>query len=193
MKGTLSRLHNDFVLVPADKATNSVIVVCKKYHIETLMKKLGINTTNISSNSTYIPSTDLFDEILKSHCKFIELVGLEMSEEDKNLPYLYWTPELHQVPFKHCFIAGSSKCTTKDLSCLLTKVLTNIKDRLVRYCNTNTSCNGVSSMWIVKHSTSLLSSLDQFDVRTATSVQRIHNAGSGTDRIRITFSHFALE
>ena len=108
---------------------------------------------------------------LKSHCKFIESVGLEMSEEDKNLPYLYWTPKLHKVPFKHHFIAGSSKCTTKDLSCLLTKVLTTVKDGLIRYNNTTTSCNGVNSMWIVKNSTSLLSSLDQLDVHTATSVQ----------------------
>ena len=111
---------------------------------------MGINTTNISPNSTYIPSTDSFDEILKSHCKFIESVGLEMSEEDKNLPYLYWTPKLHKVPFKHCFIAGFSKCTTKDLSCLLTKVLTTVKDGLIRYNNTKTCRNGVNSMWIVK-------------------------------------------
>ena len=67
VKDTLRRLHDGFGLVPADKAANSVIVVCKKYHIETLMKDLGINTTNISPNSTYIPSTDSFDEILKSH------------------------------------------------------------------------------------------------------------------------------
>ena len=148
-----------------------MIVVCKKYYIETLIKELCINTTNISPNSTYIPSTDSFHEIPKSRCKFIELVGLEMSEEDKNLPYLYWTPKLHKIPFKHRFIAGSSKCTTKDLSCLLTKVLTTVKDGLIRYNNTKTSSHGVNSMWIVKNSTSLLSSLDQLDVRTATSVQ----------------------
>ena len=94
-----------------------------------------------------------------------------MSEEDKNLPYLYWTPKLHKVRFKHCLIAGSSKCTTKDLSCLLTRVLTTVKDGLSRYNNTKTSRNGVNSMWIVKNSTSLLSSLDQLDVHTATSVQ----------------------
>ena len=141
------------------------------YHINTLIKELGINTTNISPNSTYIPLTDSFDEILKSHCKFIESVGLEMSEENKNLPYLYWTPKLHKVPFKHCFIAGSSKFTTKDLSCLLTKVSTTVKDGLIRHNNTKTSRKGVNSMWIVKNSTNLLSSLDQLDVRTATSVQ----------------------
>ena len=167
VKNTLRRLHDDFVLVPADKAANNVIVVYKKYYIETLIKELGINTTNISPNSTYIPSTDSFDEILKSHCKFIESVGLEMSEEDKNLPYLYWTQKLHKVPSKHHFIAGSSKCTTKDLSCLLIKVLATVKDGLIRYNNTKTSCNGVSSMWIVKNSTGLLSSLDQLDVGTS--------------------------
>ena len=36
VKDTLRRLHDDFVLVPADKAANNVIAVCKKYHIETL-------------------------------------------------------------------------------------------------------------------------------------------------------------
>ena len=42
-----------------------------------------------------------------------------MYEEHKNLPYLYWTPKLHKVPFKHHFIAGSSKCTTQDLTGLV--------------------------------------------------------------------------
>ena len=149
MKDTLRRLHDDFVLVPADKTANNVIVVCKKYCIKTLIKGLGINTINISPNSTYILSTDSFNEILKSHCKFIESVGLEMSEEDKNLPYLYWTPTLHKVPFKLHFIAGSSKCTTKDLSLLLTKVLTTVNHGPIGYNNTKTSHNGVNSMWIV--------------------------------------------
>ena len=46
-----------------------------------------------------------------------------------------------------------------------------IKDELVRYCNTKTSRNGVNNMWIPKNSASLLSSLYQLDVRTATLVQ----------------------
>ena len=126
-----------------------MIVVCKKYHIETFIKELGINTNYISPKYTYIPSTD-FAEILKSHCKFIESMVLEMSYKNKNIPYLYWTPKLHKVPFIHHFIAGSSKCPHKDLSCLFTKILTTVKDWLIRYNNTKTSRNGVNSMWIVK-------------------------------------------
>ena len=76
-------------------------------------------------------------------------------------------------PYIHRFIAGSSKCTTKDLSLLHTKLLSTIKDGLVRYCNTNARRSGVNNVWILKNSTSLLSSLDQLDVRTAMSVQTI--------------------
>ena len=108
---------------------------------------------------------------MKSHIQFITSVGLEMSEEHQNLPYLYWTPKLHKSPYKHRLIFGSSKCMTKDLSCLLTKILSTIKDGLVRYCNTKTSRNGVNNLWILKNSTSLLSSFDQLDVHTTTSVQ----------------------
>ena len=153
VKDTLHKLHANYVLVPADKAANNVIIVCKKYYIDTLVKELRINNANIN-NPIYIPIDDSFETIMKSHNQFITSVGLEISEKEQNLPYLYWTPKLHKSPYKHRFIAGSSKCTTKDLSCLLAKVLSTIKDGLVRYYNTKTSCNGVNNMWILKNSTS---------------------------------------
>ena len=143
-------------MIPADKAATNVIDVCKKYYIDTLVKELGINNVN-SNNPANIPIDDAFETIVKSRHQFITSVGLEMSEEDQNLPYLYGTPKLHKSPYRHRFIAGSSKCTTKDLSCLPVKLLSTIKDGLVRYCNTKTSRNGANNMWILKNSTSLLS------------------------------------
>ena len=135
VKDFLCKFHEDFVLVPADKAANNIIVICKKYYIETLSKELGTNSLD-QINSTYAFSIDSYDKILKSHSDFVKSMGLKLSEEDQDLPYLYWTPKIHKTPFKHCFIAGSNKCTTKELSCLLTKILTTIKDGLSRYCNT---------------------------------------------------------
>ena len=75
-----------------------------------------------------------------------------MSEENQNPLYLYWTPKLRKLPYKHWFITGSSKCTTKELSCLLIKLQSTIKDGLVRYCNTKTSYNAFNNMWILKNS-----------------------------------------
>ena len=142
-------------------------LVCKKYYTGNPVKELGINNVNIN-NLTYIPIDDSFETIVRSHNQFM---GLQMSEKDQNLPYLYWKPKLHKSPRKHRFIAGSSKCTTNNPSWLLTKVLSTIKDGLVKYCNTTTSRNGVNNMRILKNSTSLLSSLDQLDVCTVTSVR----------------------
>ena len=59
---TPEKLHVDFVLVPADKAANIRIMVCKKCYIDTLIRELGINTTS-NANSTYIPCTELFNKI----------------------------------------------------------------------------------------------------------------------------------
>ena len=50
---TLHKLQTNYVLVPTDKAANNVIIVCKKYYIDTLVKELGINNVNISY-PTYI-------------------------------------------------------------------------------------------------------------------------------------------
>ena len=79
VKDTLHKLHANYVLVPADKAANNVIIVCKKYHIDTLVKELGIKNVNIN-NQTYIPIDDSFETIMKSHNQFITSVGLEISE-----------------------------------------------------------------------------------------------------------------
>ena len=38
----LSDLHNKYVLVPVDKAPNNIIIICKRYYIETSIKELGL-------------------------------------------------------------------------------------------------------------------------------------------------------
>ena len=88
VKDTLHKLHANYVLVPADKTANDVVIVCKKYYIDTLVKELGINNVNIN-NPIYIPIDDSFETIVKSHNQLITSMGLETPEEDQNLPYLY--------------------------------------------------------------------------------------------------------
>ena len=103
----------------------------------------------------------------------VKSLGIELSDNDKRLPYLYWTPKLHISPVKHCFIAGSSNCTTKKFSSLLTKILTVIMTGLEKYCGIKTSHTRVNNMWILKNSTNLLSSLSHLGVHRATSIQTI--------------------
>ena len=71
-----------------------------------------------------------------------------------DLPYIYRILKMHKNPYKHRFIAGSSKCSNKPLSVLLTKLLTNIKQVLQKYCET-----AYNQMWILKNSKELLEHL----------------------------------
>ena len=122
-----------------------MIVVCRKYHIDMLVKELALHNVN-RNNPAYVPIHDSFQTIVKSHNQLITSVGLEMPEEDQNLPYLYSTSKLHKSPYKHRFITGSSECMTKDRLCLFKTLPGTIKDGLRRYCITKKSQNCVNNM-----------------------------------------------
>ena len=72
---------------------------------------------------------------------------------------------MHKNHYKHRFIAGPSKCSTKPLSILLTKLLTHIRKDLQNNCETAYSRSGVNQMWILKNSKELLEHL-QFPIST---------------------------
>ena len=78
---------------------------------------------------------------------------------------------MHKNPYKHRFIAGSSKCSTKSLSILLTKLLTHIKQDLQKNCETSYSRSGVNQMWILKNSKQLLEHLQSPNFNHITSIK----------------------
>jgi hypothetical protein len=82
--------------------------------------------------------------------------NIPKNQDRFKLLYLYSIPELHKNPYKRRCIAGSSKCSTKPLSLLLTKLLTAIEESPPRYCSTAYSRSGVNQMWILKNSKELL-------------------------------------
>ena len=77
VKDTHHELHANCVLVPADKAANNIIVVCNRYHIDTLVKELEINNVN-SDKPTYIPLDDSFKTIVKTQNYFITSMGWDV-------------------------------------------------------------------------------------------------------------------
>ena len=106
------------------------------YSIETLIKELGLdNCSTPTGNSTYTSCQMSSEDIVNTHDTFMKSLGIKLSDNDKRLPYPYWTPKLHKSPVKHGFIAGSSKCAKKQLSSLLTKILTVMKTGSEKYCS----------------------------------------------------------
>ena len=102
VKARLSDLHNKYVFASADKAPNNIITICKRYYIETLIKKLGLdNCSTPTGNSAYTSYQMSFEDIVNTHDTFMKSLGIELSDHDKRLPHLYWTPKLHKSPVKN--------------------------------------------------------------------------------------------
>ena len=163
-----------------------------------MIKKLGLKIALYSNTKvTYTSCQMSSEDIVNTHDTFIKSLAIELFDDDKKLPYLYWARKLHKCPLKdrsvagsgkcttrvvqlvnqntygplkHRFVACSGKCTTKELSSLLTKIFTVIKTGLdwKKCCSIKTSHTGVDIMWILKNSTNLLSSLSDSRICRAT-------------------------
>ena len=96
---------------------------------------------------------------------------ISLPEEDIDLPKLYWIPKLHKNPYKQRNIAGSDKCSTKPLSQILTRILTAVKERFQKYCDTAYARSGVNQMWILKNSTELLEDLKAQSLHSVNSIK----------------------
>ena len=165
----LFRLNENFVIVPADKASNNYTFVCKKYYVSILIKELGLNW--LPGNPTYNLTDFSASEVLDNHKSVLTSFGIDPNEDELKLPYIYWIPKMHKNPYKHQFIAGSARCSTKSLSILLTKLLTHIKQCLQKYCETAYTGSGVNQMWILKNSKELLEHLKSPNFNHITSIK----------------------
>ena len=145
MKQGIQEFHRKFVLAPADKAANNVVVVLRLYYINTLKQELGGTKTyeRISTDERSIVNTHSID--------FTAKFAVSIKENT-----LYWLPKLHKRPYKARFIANSISCTTTVLSKLLTSCLTAVKKHWIRYYDTVYERDGINYFWSIKNSNDVL-------------------------------------
>ena len=166
----LEDLHDHFVIVSADKAPNNVVFICKAFYYSCLREELD-DSDNRNASSTYQRTNLTKSEILIDHRSVLSSFGVNTKDDDIDLPSLYWIPKLHKDPYKQLFIAGSSSCSTKPLSKLLTSILTTVKDGLKKYSDVIYSHSGINQMWILKNSKELLDNLQSHSLTSIHSIK----------------------
>ena len=87
----LAEIHEKFDVVPADKASNNIVFVCKTHYINCLMEELGMST--MTGNPTYNLTAMSKEEILQNHHSVMLTFGISLPEEDIDLSKLYWIPK----------------------------------------------------------------------------------------------------
>ena len=113
LKQGIQDFHRKYVLVPADKAANNVVVVWRLHYINTLKQEL-------SGTKAYKETSEEEKSVVNGHCNHLALkFPVCFKERQDRLPTRYWLPKLHKRPYKARFIANSSSCTTTELSKLL--------------------------------------------------------------------------
>ena len=109
---------------------------------------------------------------MNNHISVLHSFGIDLTDsKELSLPKLFWIPKLHKYPYKQRFIAGSSTCSTKALSRILTIILSKIKQGLQKYCDTIYSRCGINHMWILKNSKTLLEYLHSHSFDKVTSIK----------------------
>ena len=68
VKNALDNIHKDFVVVPIDKATGNIALVCKRFYASVITRELGLN--NNSSTDTYgnaggLSANDIIDKNIR--------------------------------------------------------------------------------------------------------------------------------
>ena len=145
LKQGIQEFHKKYVLVPADKAANNVVVVCRLHYVNTLKQELDGTRAYLETDTDEVSVVDAHLNDLP--VKFSVCVN----EGQDKLPTMYWLPKLHKRPYKARFIANSSSCTTTELSKLLTSCLTAIKSHVIRYCETVYETSNKNWFWSIKN------------------------------------------
>ena len=99
--------HMNYVLVPADKAANNVVVVWRLYYINTLKREL------VDTNAYKLQPSLSERVIVDGHgCHTALHFGVKAKENQDKVPTLYWLPKLHKKPYEGCSNMNASSFIT---------------------------------------------------------------------------------
>ena len=87
LKQGIQEFHRKYVLVPADKAANNVVVVCRLHYINTLKQELN-------GTKAYEETSINEKSVVYSHSNEIpKKFAVDVKERQDTLPTMYWLPK----------------------------------------------------------------------------------------------------
>ena len=160
VKAYLEEFHNKFVVVPIDKASNNVAIICKKFYVSRLLEEVGVlNTTS----STYQHSNNDRNDAIMNNVLLCEKYGLEVLENQRTLPLMYWMPKMHYSPSRARFIVASSTCSSKPLSQVISKVFKLIFHQVQSFHSKSTFYKNYNRFWVIENSKPIIEKLNHIN------------------------------
>ena len=158
-KACLRELKDKFVLVPVDKASKNVSVICKQFYMKVLLDEL------VSNDSTYYKLDSSIDNLFNVHQKY--LTSIKLVPPCHRIPYMYWTPKFHKPSLSQRFIVSYASCAIKPLAKKISLALKVVLNQVKSFGNMLYNCTGVKHYWIVDNSTPIVDYLKSVNQRKA--------------------------
>ena len=158
----LNDLHDKFVVVPIDKASNNVAIICKRYYIQQLLDEVGVPG---DTSPTYKMSDRDTQDVIGDNSALCEKFGLSLEDRMMTLPFMYWLPKMHYSPPRCRFIVASSSCSTKPLSKLASTIYKHIFNQVRSFHGKSTFYKNYNRFWVIENSFPIIEKLSKLNER----------------------------
>lgn len=162
VQSALSDLHKNFVVVPIDKASNNVALICKRFYIQKLLDEVGVPG---DSSPTYKLSDRDPSDVVNDNISLCEKFGLTVEERLQTLPFMYWMPKMHYSPPRARFIVASSSCSTKPLSKITSLLYKKIFNQVQNFHEKSTFYANYNRFWVIENSAPVIDKLSKINDR----------------------------
>ena len=158
----LSDLHRNFVVVPIDKASNNVAIICKRFYIQKVLNEVGVpgDTSPTYKMSERDPTDVIFDNSI-----LCEKYGHSLEDRMQTLPFMYWLPKMHYSPPRCRFIVASSSCSTKPLSKVASSIYKHIFNQVRNFHRKSTFYKNYNRFWVIENSAPVIEKLSKLNER----------------------------
>ena len=158
----LNDLHSKFVVVPIDKASNNVAIICKRFYIQKLLNEVGVPGY---TSPTYKMSDRNPEDVILDNKLMCEKFGLSLDDQMNSLPFMYWLPKMHYSPPRCRFIVASSLCSTKPLSKTASTIYKHIFTQVQNFHRKSTFYKNYNRFWVIENSFPIIEKLSKFNER----------------------------
>jgi len=169
VKRELKTLRDHFILVPIDKASNNIALICKQHYANLIKSELGYSARSsrrCSKSPAYEVVYDLSaTDIIDKHAADLPVYGLEIDEELRFLPVMYMSPKFHKNPISSRTIIASKTSSLKPLLKDLTCIFKLFQKQVESFNDKHRVWTGVSGFWVIQNNTPLIDRIGKINKR----------------------------
>ena len=149
----LENLQKNVVIVPIDKASSNLAIICKKYYAEVILNELGV-IGNGSNTYTIVDKED--GEVIEADRVYCEKIKIKQGDENKKLPIMYWIPKMHKNPIGKRFIVASKKCSLKPLVKTLSDIFKMFYYQIETFHKNEKFLAHYNQFWVLKNANPII-------------------------------------